>query len=153
MSSPSSATLAIDVRSRRFEARIANLVLALTVVAQFLAWRSLALAVAMAIATFFCTRWGFRRAGWREGEYRLTHIGWRADGRWLLRDEAGRSFAGELRPDSRVGRSYVWLRWDADNVRSMLLANDDLPDPDLRRLMVRLRIAAVAAHAPKTTRL
>jgi hypothetical protein len=90
---------------------------------------------------------GLWRQGWLGGERRLTSVSWLPDGRWLLADAGHASAPADLRADSRVGSRWLWLRWNADcphrpRRRSLLLVRGDIPNPDLRRLVVRLRLEA-----------
>ena len=86
---------------------------------------------------------GFRRAGWAGGPRRIIRVNWRAEnagGQWFLTDARGREFAAELRPDTRVAAGCVWLRWNAEGIRSMLLIRGDVATLELRRLGLRLRL-------------
>lgn len=114
-------------------------------------WESLLLA---GVAAGGCW-WGFRRAGWLEGERRISRVSWRAAGQWVLTDAQGREGTAVLRADTRVTCGLVWLRWntqmglDGGAVRagiqsgthSMLLTSRDIPQSQLRRLGVRLRLS------------
>lgn len=114
-------------------------------------WESLLLAI---VAAGSCWS-GFRRAGWLEGERRIGRVSWRAEGSWVLTDAQGRQYAAALRADTRVTSGLVWLRWntqaqvDGGAVRagkqggthSMLLTLGDIPQSQLRRLCVRLRLS------------
>jgi hypothetical protein len=97
--------------------------------------------------------------GWLGGRRRLATIAWLPDGRWQLCDARHTKVIAELRADSRVGVRWLWLRWNAESARqarcrSMLLVRGDIPDDDLRRLVVRLRqdgLMNTLAHAPVHT--
>lgn len=147
MSSQGSPTLELDVRRRRWERPIAAT--ALVVVAAMpwlLGWR-VSLWLPFAVSVLLPVAAGLHRAGWLGGRACLRRAVWRSDGRWLLVDGRGRSCEAQLRTDTRVGGAYVWLRWDADRTRSMLLVHGDLAAPELRRLIVRLRMESVAPAA------
>jgi hypothetical protein len=91
--------------------------------------------------------WGLRRTGWLGGVRRIERVVSLPDGHWVLVDGQGRPRDGMLRADSRTGAQFVWLRWNADGIRSMLLASGDVSATDLRRLVVRLRVAGGAGCA------
>ena len=97
---------------------------------------------------------GLRSQGWLGGAARLTTISWLADGRWLLSDGCHTDSPAQLRADTRIGSRWVWLRWQLPSTplapsgrRSMLLLDGDISDPDLRRLIVRLRLLS-QRHPP-----
>lgn len=136
------------------EKRAAVLAIGLAATAPWLmgqGWQALILAIA---ATSSCW-WGFRRAGWLEGGRRISRVSWRAEGHWLLMDSQGREYAASLRADTRVTAGLVWLRWNTQatvengavragkqsGARSMLLTLGDIPQSQLRRLCVRLRLS------------
>jgi hypothetical protein len=93
---------------------------------------------------------GFWRAGWIGHQRQIIRIVWQADGRWFLTNARGGTVEAALRADTRISKRAIWLRWDIQldcpgpwasiPLRSMLLVTGDLPEPDLRRLFVRLRI-------------
>lgn len=83
---------------------------------------------------------GFRAAGWMTGPRRIVRVSWRSTGQWMLTDGRGNELPAELRPDTRAGTSWVWLRWNAEGVRSMLLIQGDVGKAELRRLCLRLRL-------------
>lgn len=58
----------------------------------------------------------------------------------MLTDGRGNELPAELRLDTRAGTSWVWLRWNAEGVRSMLLIQGDVGKAELRRLCLRLRL-------------
>lgn len=147
MSSPGLPTLELDVRPRRAEPCLASLAICIAGAAPWLAghgWKHLLLAV---VAMTGCIV-GLRLAGWLGGLRRIDRIAWRADGTWQLTDAGGRCYEAVLRTDSRVAASMLWLRWDARSGaaakrtrRSMWLTAQDVPQQQLRRLGVRLRLA------------
>jgi hypothetical protein len=153
MSSPGLPTLDLEVASRRTEKRVALLAICLAAAAPWLmdpGWEMLLPGMG---ASGLC--WlGFQRAGWLDGKRRIGRVSWRTEGHWLLTDAQGREFEATLRPDTRVAAGLVWLRWNAvdargrhalrilrGRARSMLLTSGDIPQPQLRRLCVRLRLA------------
>lgn len=114
-------------------------------------WESLLLA---GVAAGGCW-WGFRRAGWLEGERRISRVSWQAEGHWLLTDAQGRECTAVLQADTRVACGLIWLRWNTQaginggavragkrgGTHSMLLTSGDIPQSQLRRLGVRLRLS------------
>lgn len=160
MSSQGLPTLELDVRLRRTETVIAAVATTLAVaVAWSLAFPAFALSMAAAVVVPV----GFRRAGWIGNQRKIIRIVWQADGRWFLTDAHGRTCEAVLRADTRISTKAIWLRWDIQldqptpmstrvltnlmsmllmltTPRSMLLAPADVPEPDLRRLFVRLRM-------------
>lgn len=144
MSSPGLPRLDIEVGQRRAERWIAGagsaagLVLS-TLTAQLLGFTAVAAATIGVFLAITCVV-GFQRAGWLGGGRRIQRVVWQPQGDWLLLDAAGRSRETRLRADTRVGPGCFWLRWDAGNPCSILLAPGDLPADELRRLSVRLRI-------------
>jgi hypothetical protein len=84
--------------------------------------------------------------GWLGGARRLAKIARLPDGQWQLSDARHTPVIARLRADSRIGASWVWLRWNAESAwphqPSMLLIHGDIPTADLRRLIVRLRLDA-----------
>lgn len=152
MSSPSSPSLVLDVASRRFESRVALLAVAAGLSAA--AWLALGGAPALAVLTSVALGVvivGLRRAGWLGGERRLVKLAWLADGQWLLTDARGRSRQGVICSDTRVGKAWVWLRWNTLDASAtpppMLLARTDMPREDFRRLKVRLRVEGARSAA------
>jgi hypothetical protein len=147
MSSRDVPALTLDVSRRRTDLRCASSLLALCALASVIAGvRSPVLGLCLAVVGLGSVSYGFWRACWW-GTRRLDRIAWLPDGRWLLSERGGQSLEGRLRGDSRVGASYLWLRWDADIVRSMLLFHGDLTEPELRRLIVRCRIQGLQSLA------
>ena len=158
MSLPDSAMLMVDVRARRAERLLgAWALLAVAVTSALLSSLSPLLATllfALAAVTIALELW---RQGWLGGQRRLTAISWLPDGRWLLADGCDSSMPADLRADSRVGGQWLWLRWNAERprrprCRSLLLVGGDIPTPDLRRLVTRLRLApqlAAGAEQPR----
>jgi hypothetical protein len=142
VSSQNSPTLELDVRARRWEPRIAAITLLLAAASPW-ALGGISFWVMAAGSTIFTVVvwWGLRRACWLGGARRIERVVWLPDGHWVLVDGQGRSRDGMLRADSRTGGQIVWLRWNADGIRSMLLASGDVPATELRRLVVRLRVA------------
>jgi hypothetical protein len=140
MSSHASPPLVLEVGGRRADRRGVALLLALTVLVVAVAWlQGAALGLGLCLATAGVLGYGLWRARWF-GVRRLSRIAWLADGRWELVDASGQVLEASLRGDTRVGSHYVWLRWNADVARSMLLFRGDLTEVELRRLIVRLRI-------------
>lgn len=140
MSSPGSPHLPIDVAARRGERRIVIAAL-LTVPFAISQWdlpgaalASIGALVEAAIA------YGLHTLGWLGGGSRIVRIVSRADGRWSLCDASGRVVDTDLTAASRISPHALWLRWDADR-RPLLLMRGDIPDAELRRLLVRLRVA------------
>jgi hypothetical protein len=155
MSSPGSPTLDIDVRPRRAESCVAGASILLTAIAPWLlpatgavTPAALVMTGAASLAGAVLTWVGFRAAGWLGGSRRVVRVSWQADGQWKLTDgrEKARGMglenelSAELRPDTRVGTGWVWLRWNAEGVRSMLLIQGDVSNAELRRLCLRLRL-------------
>lgn len=151
MSSQGLPTLELDVRSRRAETFAAVL---LTILAATVPWLftglPTSLASALSLASAVVVPVGFWRAGWIGRQRKIIRIVWQAGGRWLLTNAHGRTDEAVLRADTRISTRAIWLRWDVQldrpgtwasvPLRSMLLAAGDLPEPDLRRLFVRLRV-------------
>jgi hypothetical protein len=130
--------LTLDVGKRRTERRCAWALASLVVLAS-----GFAMARSVALGSFLAVGSSAAYGLWRHGRSRcrrLTTIAWLADGRWRLVEEDGRVVEAVLRADSRISSHCVWLRWNADIVRSMLLFRGDLTEADLRRLIVKLRI-------------
>lgn len=151
MSSPSSPTLILDVRTRRAEAAVVAWTVAATLAAPgLLSVLTLASAGALGTLTALGAAWGFSRGGWLSGERRIAAVTWTGDGRWLLTDAAGRVQQAALDPGTRVFPRLIWLRWRINGAarRSMLLTSLDLAAPDLRRLAVRLRIEGFTGAPP-----
>jgi hypothetical protein len=138
----------IDVRARRAERLLGVLGLCGVVGAGVLLYPP----VSTLVASFFIVVTaaviaGLWLQGWLGGVRRLARIAWLPDGQWQLRDARHTDVVAELRGDSRVGAHWLWLRWNADSAwrrrqPSMLLIRGDIPDGDLRRLIVRLRLDA-----------
>jgi hypothetical protein len=147
MSLQGSPRLELDLRGRRWERRVAWLALILAPAPPLLTL-SLPLAVCVASLAALLVAGGLYRAGWLGGGDRFQRVVWSADGRWFLTDGRGRSHLGALRVDSRVGAGFVWLRWNANRTRSMLLISGDVEAAELRRLIVRLRIEGVRSALP-----
>lgn len=153
MSSTSSPTLLRDVHSRHTERRVAVLALTGGGLTPFLTALPGVVSVVCALASMLVIWAGFWRAGWVAADHRIVALSWLTDGRWLLTDRRGRTVEGRLRPESRVGCRAVWLHWDVTGRsdfrrQSLLLAGGDIPDSDLRRLMVRLRIEGHQSQSP-----
>lgn len=168
MSSQGLPTLELDVRSRRAETFVAVLVTALAVAAPWLsmglstglsmgppAGSLSSFAFAFSGVAAVVVPVGFWRAGWIGRQRQIIRIVWQADGRWFLTHAHGRTAEAVLRADTRISTRAIWLRWDIQLDRpaprastsqvtvtrgSMLLATADVPEPDLRRLFVRLRL-------------
>lgn len=168
MSSQGLPTLELDVRSRRAETLVAALAMMLAVAAPWLSvglsmgplpssltgsLSSFAFALSVAVAVVVPV--GFRCAGWIGRQRQIIRIVWQADGRWFLTNAHGRTAEAVLRADTRISTRAIWLRWDIQLDRptprastsqvsvtrgSMLLATGDVPEADLRRLFVRLRL-------------
>jgi hypothetical protein len=139
MSSPVSPILNLDVDARRAERRIAIAILVSTPIAVTLLQQStwvLATVVATTTAVLVA---GFRAAGWLGGAARIVGIACGPDGRWMLRDAAGRVSERTLAGSTRVTPFAIWLRWRG-HPRSLLLVPGDIPTADFRRLVVRLRL-------------
>jgi hypothetical protein len=148
MSSRDSPPLNLNVGKRRAEGWCATLLIALAVLTVALLTQGAYAAAGLwlALAGAGPLAYGMRRATWF-GPRRLVRIAWLADGRWELAEGTSAPFEATLRADTRVGSHYVWLRWDTDIVRSMLLFHGDLTEADLRRLIVRLRIEGLRNEA------
>jgi hypothetical protein len=149
MSSTSSPTVACDVRSRRVETRVAWLALTLSLGLPLVVGSMIDLPAALSMGASAVMALligvGLAQAGWLGSDRRLAAISWLGDGRWLLTDQAGRTVEGRLRSDARAVRGAVWLSWQVasgsiPSSRSILLAQGDVPDADLRRLSARLRL-------------
>jgi hypothetical protein len=139
-------TLTIDVRARRAERLLGVLALFGVVGAGLLLPPvSLLVTVSFSLVTVAMIA-GMWRQGWLGGARRLARIDWLPEGQWQLRDARHTEVAADLRADSRIGTHWLWLRWNAQSAcsrgRSMLLVRGDIPDHDLRRLVVRLRLDA-----------
>jgi hypothetical protein len=147
MSLQGSPRLELDLRGRRWDGRVAWLALILTPALLLLAL-SFPLAVCVAALATVLAAGGLYRAGWLGGRDRIQRAVWSCDGRWLLTDGRGCLHEGELRVDSRVGARLVWLRWNANRTRSMLLVSGDVEAAELRRLIVRLRIEGARRALP-----
>lgn len=147
------------------EKRAALLAVGLAAAAPWLTgqgWVALPFAVAGAVACWS----GFRRAGWLAGERRIVRVSWRAEGQWLLTDARGGDYEAVLQAGTRVTTGLVWLRWKTQaagvdvgamragregGTRSMLLTLGDIPQSQLRRLGVRLRLAGCNSPASGVT--
>ena len=140
MSSRDSPALTLDVAGRQAD-RLCVLALfgLLASAAALVGMRDPAVGLCLGTIGPVVIGYGLWRARWI-GLQRLGRIVWLSDGRWQLAEMGGRVFEATLRGDSRAGSLYVWLRWDAEIVYSMLLFRGDLTEPALRRLIVRLRI-------------
>lgn len=98
---------------------------------------------------------GLRSMGWLGGMRRLVNVAWLADGTWLLTDARQRTMRGVICSDTRVGKGWVWLRWNTSgrfDAPPMWLARGDVSDEDLRRLKVRLRIEGVRSATMRDQR-
>ena len=153
MSSTSSPTLLLDLRKRRWEARIAVALSAVAAAAPFLLVQGIGLQLAAgASLTILATcLFGFVRARWL-GKQRLVSAAWQSDSSWLLTDASGRTYVASLSASSRMSPFAVWLHWRLEDPQSqpsarfaprslaMLLLRPDLAGSDFRRLLVRLRM-------------
>jgi len=150
--------LMVDVRARRTERLLgAWALLAVAVTSVLLSSLAPVLATLLFVLAATIIALELWRQGWLGGERRLTAISWLPDGRWLLADARNSSTPADLRADSRVGGRWLWLRWNAEGPRrpqrrSLLLAGGDISNPDLRRLVVRLRLAAQPAGSAEPRR-
>jgi hypothetical protein len=138
--------MTLDLRARSTERLLGGLALVAVGVASALA--PLQSGLFLLAAPVICL--GLWRQGWLGGKRRLTAISWLPDGHWLLSDARQASIPADLRADSRVGGSWLWLRWTTDcslrpRRRSLLLLGGDIPNSDLRRLVVRLKLEAQLA--------
>ena len=136
--------MTIDVRARSAERLLGGLALGAVGVSAALAPLA-PIQSGLFLLAAVCIGLGLWRQGWLGGERRLTAISWLPDGRWLLSDARHTSIPAELRGDSRVGSRWLWLRWNVDcslrpRRRSLLLLGGDIPNSDLRRLVVRLKL-------------
>lgn len=155
MSLPNSSTLTIDIQTRQLEPRVAGLVVIAAGVSPWLISALQPLAAAALSALCVCiVAAGLHRAGWtRRAGHRLSRVSWLADGRWLLTDESNRTMQCLLVcSDARVVSRGVWLRWrpvggSLQASPSLLLGPHDLAQTPLRRLIVRLRLAAARHEA------
>ena len=146
-------TLELDVGPRRAERRVAVLAIVFAAGAPWLADLDHTMAILALSTAGASLGWaGFRRAGWIGGPRRIDRVSWQADGQWLLVDAQGRKFEAVLRPDTRVAAGVIWLRWNAEGVRSMLLTKGDIATGQLRRLGLRLRLEGPGSfrRAPAT---
>jgi hypothetical protein len=142
MSLQGSPRMELDVRRRRWERRVAWLALIVVPVSPLLVLSG-PMAVGCAASALCLVAAGLQRAGWIGRRYRIQRFVWTPDDRWQLTDAKGRVSAATLRVDSRIGSVFVWLRWNANRTRSMLLVSGDVAAADLRRLIVRLRLEGV----------
>jgi hypothetical protein len=169
MSSPGSPTLVFDVSTRRAESRVAWMALAGCAVTSILVYTSIgrqvdpaamaAWAAAILSATVIISV-GLSRVGWLGGGRRIQHVVWLSGGGWLLTDAAGRNYTGCLRGNTRVAGRWTWLSWTIDiragagaiaqPRRYLLLGPGDISAPDMRRLVVRLRMAGISGQGPAT---
>lgn len=156
MSLPSYPSLDLDLRPRRAECRLAVASLVLVAAATGLVLLQplpppVIILISVAGMACMALNWlGFCLAGWLNGGRRIVRAHWVGDqpgGSWTLTDAAGREWAAALRADSRVGTGWVWLRWNAEGVRSMLLIHGDVAPAELRRLGVRLRLTGMETAA------
>lgn len=130
----------LDVGPRRAErCVVASALLFAAVTPLFLPFGGL-VGAAISMACVVLAWLGFRAAGWTTGPRRVIRVSWRSTGQWMLTDSRGNELPAELRPDTRIGTSWVWLRWNAEDVRSMLLIRGDVGKAELRRLCLRLRL-------------
>ena len=145
-----SKALTIDVRSRRSERRLGVLALGGVAVTAVLLPLPLMLAVTVsAVVTF-----GLRSRGWLGGAERLTSVSWLSDGSWLLTSTNRKNIPATLSADSRVGNSWLWLRWHIRGARprqrSMLILKGDVLPVEFRRLGLRLRLESVSGEPNQT---
>src|SRR4051812_48060742 len=164
MSLPSSPTLLLDLRQRRWDVRVAVAISIAAAAAPLLllhvvTWPLLALASALIVT--ICAM-GLHRANWM-GARRLVRAGWQPDGYWLLSADDGRTELAVLSSSSRMSPAVIWLHWTLQNSNesahsslsahpnSLLLFRGDLPRSDFRRLLVRLRMDR-SEWKPLTTR-
>lgn len=165
MSSHGSPTLVLELRSLQGQRLVALTFMALAGLAPLLLFPTSAypiFVVLLAILGPSVLAAGFRRAGWLGGARSVTRAIWRGDGTWQLIDAAGRKVEARLSPASRMSPVAVWLRWSVEpsvaavgrfcvsggRARTVLLLPRDLPDPDFRRLLVRLRLDRSECAAP-----
>lgn len=156
---PSSPPLVLDVSKRRLESGLAVAALALAALTPWmLASRPSSALFATAAVSVCLVYVGLRRAGWLVAPNRIVRVAWLADGRWRLTTRRGETLECELRHDSRVTPSCVWLRFRCvqapRRVFTLLLARSDGAAEELRRLIVRLRIdgpglVSATASAPQ----
>lgn len=147
MSLQGSPRLELDLRRRRSEACVASLALILSPVAPLSVLPQSA-AISCAALTVLLVALGLWRAGWIGHRERIHRVVWTSQGRWLLEDGRGRSCEAVLRGDSRVGGGFVWLRWNANRTRSMLLLSGDMDASELRRLRTRLQLEGMRTPHP-----
>jgi hypothetical protein len=147
MSLQGSPRLELDVRRRRWEPRVAWLALVVAPLTSLSMLPQPAATICAALTPLLVAL-GLWRTGWIGQRERIQRIVWSSQGRWLLEDGQGRSCEGVLRADTRVGGGFVWLRWNANRTRSMLLVSGDMDDDELRRLRMRLRLEGVRTLHP-----
>jgi hypothetical protein len=144
MSSTGFPTLTIDVGARRGDRLVAAAVLLLVVAAILQLERrpsTIALVLLCAIVSIAGT---FLMIGWIAGKRRVARIVCQSDGRWLLGEAGGRTSERELSGVSRVSAHAIWLQWQGELMRPLLLLPGDIPEADFRRLVVRLRLMPMA---------
>ncbi|MGH8177119.1 MAG: hypothetical protein ACREV5_12735 [Steroidobacter sp.] len=150
MSSTSSPTLIIDVRARGAERSVVAGTLVLAAFAPWILTTPPPLgAFFLSLVSLLLLTWGFGRCGWLPGRRRIETVSWVADNRWILTDGSGSTSEATLGPGSRVGRRMIWLQWRPmgavlGHTHSILLTAFDIPEQDLRRLGVRLRIEGLS---------
>jgi hypothetical protein len=148
MSSQGSPSLDLDVRSRRTERRIACVAIAAAFVIPCFIEPLLPMQMALlSIMAGSLVTAGLWRSGWIGRHHRIDRVTWLADGRWLLRTQAGANVEAELSHTTRRGQGFAWLRWRAPHRHSLLLVQGDLAGAELRRLLVRLGIDRLARPA------
>ena len=165
MSSPSSPTLSLDLRERRWDARVAIAASFAAATAPWLLVRVVgwpAVACSSLLILVICVV-GFHRANWL-GPKRLVRAVWQSDGCWLLTETSGRTYMAMLAASTRMSPFAIWLRWESQDsfdaaewmrrgqVATLLLFRGDLPTSDFRRLLVRLRMDR-SEWQPLTTRI
>jgi hypothetical protein len=154
MSLPSSPTLVLELRQRRWDRRCAVFLMGAVLVAPWLLAQSISwgLLLGGSWLVFATCRFGFYRADWI-GPRKLVRMTWQADGSWALTDTHGNTYIASLHASSRMSPFAVWLRWTlVDDPRSssqlsvlgrspsVLIGRNDISASDFRRLLVRLRM-------------
>ena len=154
MSLPSSPTLVLELRQRRWDRRCAVFLMGAVLVAPWLLAQSISwgLLLGGSWLVFATCCFGFYRADWI-GPRKLVRTTWQADGGWALTDTHGNTYIASLHASSRMSPFAVWLRWTlVDDPRSssqlsvlgrspsVLIGRNDISASDFRRLLVRLRM-------------
>jgi hypothetical protein len=143
MSSLNSPPLNLELSAPDLQAYIAWVAVLLAVSVPFIFLQSSAGALLGALSGTL-VYWGLCSAHWLGRAGRVTRVTWFSDGRWTVQDPSGDVSECELHRTSRTFSKAVWLCLCPVNARwrriYVLATPSSVPSPQLRRLILRLRV-------------